>query len=386
METALVNLVETCPTCGTELARAKYLEVQKRLREQDLEQSKRIAAEVQRLVADDRKRFAAEQEKKWEKAQAAEATMKRKLEEQHEALKETKEDLEKLKRDKAALEKQRKEVVEKAVAKATEKKEAEMAKKAETDLARAREALQAEHDKEMFKKMGEVNRDKEAALKKVKELERRIEAKPANTLGDGGEIDVYEELKAAFESKGDKIRRVPKGTPGPDIVHDVHFKGTSCGKIVLDTKNRQVWQNSYTSKLRDDMLQANADYAILPTLVFPKDKRELCVQDNVLVTSPGRVVELVRILRNALIRFQQASRSSEERATKTVKLYAFINSEEFRQKFDLATGLTLDLIKIDGDEQDAHRKVWTKRDQVVKKMKAALGDIDDDITAIINGN
>ena len=164
------------------------------------------------------------------------------------------------------------------------------------------------------------------------------------------------------------------------------FKGAPCGKIIFDSKNRQGWQNNYTSKLHDDMMAAKADYAILPSVVFPKDKSELCIQDGVMVVNPARVIELVRILRNALIRFHQVAKSNEERAEKRAKLYDFINSEQFRQKFGDATKLAADLIDIDVKEHDAHTKVWEKRNGVVKKMKSALGDIDDEISSIVHAS
>jgi len=462
MESAVANLFDVCPTCGTELARAKYLEVQKKLSEQEAEKEafeKRAMADAQkealRVLTEEKRRVAEEQAAAAEKATAEKEALRKKNEEQREALevarkavqkanadkdvleKNAKEQteaavaaaqkkfeaeaakkaasereafegkvkaerealkkkneeqletlrnaLEKAKADKEALERYAKEAQKQAVSEAVQKKEREMAKKAELDLAGARAALKAEHDKQMLKQVAEANRDKEAALKKTKELERKLEAKTANSLGDGAEIDIYEDLKEAFEGKGDKIKRVLKGQSGPDIVHEVTSKGAPCGKIVLDSKNRQGWQNSYTSKLHDDMVEAKADYAILPSVVFPQGKRELWIQDGVIVVSPARVVELVRILRNALIRFHQITKSNEERSEKKSKLYDFINSEQFKQKFGDAGKLTDDLSEIDAKEHDAHTKVWEKRHEVVKKMKAVLGDIDDGISAIVHG-
>ena len=52
---------------------------------------------------------------------------------------------------------------------------------------------------------------------------RKLEKKTAEELGEGAELDLYEELKALFE--GDRIRRVPKGTPGADIVHEIVENG-----------------------------------------------------------------------------------------------------------------------------------------------------------------
>lgn len=379
METAISPITQECPLCGSELSQVKFLEIQAKLRVEEERRLKQAKVEADKVLAQERKKLAETRGALEAKASAAEEALKKTKEENRELLQKATETLERVKAES-------KEATEKAVAKAEQKKEQELAKKAQAELQSARAALKAEHDKDMLKKVGEENRKTEAALKKVKELERKLEAKTANELGDGAEIDVYEALKAAFEPKGDKVKRVPKGQPGPDIIHEVFSKGEQCGKIVLDSKNRQGWQNAYTAKLREDKIESKADYAILPTTAFPKDKRELCIQDEVIVMSPARVVEMVRILRQGLVRLHQTSKSNEERGEKKAKLYDYINSEQFRQKFEQASTLTNDLLEIDAKEHDAHTKVWEKRNGVVKKMQSALGDLDDDISAIVHAS
>src|SRR5258706_228606 len=84
--------------------------------------------------------------------------------------------------------------------------------------------------------------------KRTEALNRQLEKKTANELGEGGEIDIFEALRAEFPK--DDISRVKKGQPGVDIVIEVLHKGTPCGKIVIDSKNRSGWQNAYVMKLR----------------------------------------------------------------------------------------------------------------------------------------
>ena len=68
-------------------------------------------------------------------------------------------------------------------------------------------------------------------------MEKQLQKKTANELGDGAEIDLFEALRESFP--GDKITRIPKGQAGVDILHEVLYKGESCGKIIVDSKNRQ---------------------------------------------------------------------------------------------------------------------------------------------------
>jgi hypothetical protein len=87
----------------------------------------------------------------------------------------------------------------------------------------------------------------------------------------------------------------------PDILHDVFHKGQPCGRIVVDAKIRQCWQNNFVTKLRQDQVEAGAEHAILATTLFPAGKKEMCIESGVIVMSPGRVVHMVQLLRQAII-------------------------------------------------------------------------------------
>src|ERR1700722_257881 len=113
-----------------------------------------------------------------------------------------------------------------------------------------RQALEKDRSAALLKQQGEHNRHRESLQKKVKTLEHQLQKKTANELGDGGEIDIFEALRDAFQ--GDKITRIQKGQPGADILHEILYKGEVCGRIVVDSKNRQAWQNAFVDKLRKD--------------------------------------------------------------------------------------------------------------------------------------
>ncbi len=434
MESAIANLdMQTCPTCGTELAHAKFLEVQRRLRDQDEERGKKATAEALRqanlVLAEERKRLSEQQAAILEKARTTEDALKTKVAAQEALLRETsakltaeKAEFEKKKADavgaarqqaeaealknsaeqrrvledtkkaleqtiaaKAAGEKASAQLREHAVAEAVKAKEEQLLKEKNDELAKVRELDRAEGDKKLIKERSDHLREKEGLLKTVEALKRKVEAKTSNDLGDGAEIDLYEALKAEFDPKGDNIARVPKGHPGADIVHHVVYKKASCGKILIDSKNRQAWQNNYATKLAEDMAAEKADYAVLASIVFPKDERELCLRDNVIVVQPARVVALVRILRQALVRIHQQKLGNEQKEEKKAQLYALIASEAFRRKFDQAAKLTTTLLDLDVEENTAHKKVWMKRGTALKSIERLIGAMDEEIRNIIDG-
>src|SRR5207249_1177367 len=115
-----------------------------------------------------------------------------------------------------------------------------------------------------------------------------------------------------------------------DIRHDVLHKGAVCGTILIDSKNRQGWQNSYVTKLREDQVAAKAEHAILATMVFPRGKKEFYVdpETSVIVVNRGRAVEIVGVFRQAMIRMHQLGLSQSEKAEKQDLLYKYITSED----------------------------------------------------------
>src|SRR5262245_14406199 len=175
------------------------------------------------------------------------------------------------------------------------------------------ERLKADLQRE---KEGAVLAEKAKVLKlqtELQDMQRKLEGKSAHELGEHSEIDLYEQLRAAFEL--DRIQRVPKGINGADVIHEVVHNGKVCGKIIYDAKNRDAWQNAFASKLKADKLAQAADHAILASNKFPKDKSQIHCQDGVIIASPQRVLAIVEILREQLVRLYELRASNQERGS-----------------------------------------------------------------------
>ena len=127
--------------------------------------------------------------------------------------------------------------------------------------------------------------DKQKLHAKMADLQRQLENKTAQDLGNQPEVDLFELLKAEFPE--DRISRVEKGAAGADVVHDIYHNGRSCGRIVYDSKNSSAWRNDYISKLRADQAEAKADHAVLCTKAFPANAKELHTIDGVLIVAPA---------------------------------------------------------------------------------------------------
>ena len=102
-----------------------------------------------------------------------------------------------------------------------------------------RQALQREKDAAVLAEKAKVLK----LQSELADMQRKLEGKSAHELGEGSEVDLFEQLRDAFE--GDRIQRVAKGVNGADVIHEVVHNGKVCGKIIYDAKNRDAWQNEF---------------------------------------------------------------------------------------------------------------------------------------------
>lgn len=371
-------MVEACPLCGSELSRVKYSEIREKLRESEEKAAAAAKLEAQKIVLQERKKLAVERDQFEAKIRAEKDALKRKNEEQAQALASAK-------IENGAQKRRTKEQVEAAVAATRKKIETEADKKAAAQLDKDRSALEAAFQQQRLRETRGWQNERLKLLAKTQELERKLQAKTAHELGDGAEVDILEALKGAWDEEGDSIRRIKKGEDGADILHEVRFEGDVCGRILIESKNRQKWLNGDTSKLRDDMREVSADYGVLAATKFPSAKREMFMQDDVLVVRPIEVLEIVRVLRSALIRMHSLRLSNTERAEKTAQLYEYINSKKFRDALSEIRRLAQTCLDQELVERKQHDKWWQERAQASRVTQKVIGNVEAEMNAIIRG-
>ena len=216
---------------------------------------------------------------------------------------------------------------------------------------------------------------------KVSDLQRALDKKTAEELGEGAEVDVFEALKTAFPD--DKISRIPKGAPGADIRHVVMLGGKECGTILYDSKNHNQFRYEHVAKLRTDQLAAKADYAILSTHKFAQGTRQLHIQDGVLLANPARVVFLATIIRQHLLQLHTLRLSDIERENKTAALYEFIISERCSLLLARIDERADGLVEQQKREITWHENNWRKQGEGIRAIQKAKADLENQINSII---
>lgn len=237
---------DRCPWCDQAIPNERLAEISSRIEAREQERSSEISARL-------KEQFVRERREAEAKAKAELEAALIKVKSDHEAA--VKEQLAAVAADKAEAERQLQ------LLRSTQ--EAQL-KAREVEL---RQVIEAEKTAAVLAEQAKAFDANQKFQGKIAELQRQLENKTAQELGDGAEIDLFEVLKAEFPE--DRISRVDKGVAGADIVHDVHHNGRQVGRIVYDAKNRNAWRNEYVSKLRLDQAEARADHAVLASKVFP---------------------------------------------------------------------------------------------------------------------
>ncbi|HEX3581052.1 MAG TPA: DUF2130 domain-containing protein [Thermoanaerobaculia bacterium] len=254
---------------------------------------------------------------------------------------------------------------------------AQLVKERKKEIAEMREILRKDREAALAKREAEFARERDALQKKIVDISRRV-AKGGGEVAEGGEIDLYDELRAAFPD--DALSR--RGKEG-NLLLDVRYKGKSAGKLLIGSKARASWQQAFVTRLREEQSESGADHAILAATAFPAGRKELFVDSGVIVVAPARVRAIVEVLRKAIIAMYVAKLSDAERSDKLNKLFRFITSASFKRKLAEASDLTTEALQIDVDEKRAHDLVWRKRGTVLTRIRQVLRDIDAEVGAIV---
>jgi hypothetical protein len=244
-----------------------------------------------------------------------------------------------------------------------------------------REVMEKAKDDAVNNEKAKAFQENQKLSTRVNELQRALEKKTNEELGEGAEVDVFEALKTNFPD--DRITRIQKGTPGGDILHVVLLHGKECGTIIYDSKNHQQFRNEHVTKLKADQLAAKAEHAILSTHKFPQGTSQLHLQDGVLLANPARVVLLATLLRQHLLLVYTLRLSGIERESKVSALYEYITSERCSQLLCRVDARADELLDQQDKEVKWHQNNWKKQGEAIRAIQKAKADLGNEIGLII---
>jgi hypothetical protein len=238
-------------------------------------------------------------------------------------------------------------------------------------LAKQSSAINAEKEKYFREKLG--------LEAKLQELQRRLQKKSANELGDEGELDLFQRLKNEFPN--DQIERVRKGKQGADIIHRIIGPhGQIRGKILYDVKNTTRLLPKYLTKLRADQLREEADHGVLSTQACTQ---QLAVRGGVVIVHPTRAIAVAHLLRHQVLQVYGLRLGSAGRAEKAQQLYTFMLSDIFSHSWNEILDAANELDAIDRSEKISHERIWAQRAGLIHHVKEAHRSLTEAIDRII---
>lgn len=203
--------------------------------------------------------------------------------------------------------------------------------------------------------------------KLIEEMQRKAEQGSMQLQGEVQELALEELLRAAFPF--DSIDEVAKGVRGADCIQTVKNNlAQVCGKIIYESKRTKSFTNEWIEKLKNDMRAQQADIAVIVTEALPKDMDAFGFKDGVWICRFGEVKALSFLLRDSLIRVNNALVSQENKGDKMQMLYDYLTGNEFRQNVEaivegfmaLKDGITREKISME--------KIWKEREKQLDKV------------------
>ncbi len=358
-----------CPNCGHlfEPNDAIREEVEKELRSKAADWQKKKNEEFQLRLEDEKKRLQEALEENIRKNITADFDTKLRMLEQNnkdneEKLKQARQQqLEYLKKEQDL--KNKEEELELSVQK---KLQAEREKLSD-EIRKLEEQRMAAKETEFQLQVKELQKQLDDQKKLADEMRRKAEQGSMQTQGEVQELLLEEMLRSGFPF--DQITEVGKGVRGADCIQTVRNAfGQECGKIIFESKRTKDFAGDWIDKLKADMRSQGADVAVIVTQAMPKDMNSFGEKDGVWICSFNEARAVVTMLRDAVIKIYNASKSQDNKGDKMNLLYDYLTSTEFAGQWQAIREGFMSMKLSIQKERDAMEKMWKAREKQLEKV------------------
>lgn len=216
-------------------------------------------------------------------------------------------------------------------------------------------------------KIKELEKQLEDQKNLAEEMKRKAEQGSMQLQGEVQELAIEEILSSLFPF--DLISEVGKGVKGADVIQTVRNKvGADCGTILYESKRTKSFSNDWITKLKTDAVATKADICIIVTEALPDGIDRIGQKDGVWICSFNDFKGLVLVLRESLIKINDAYSSQTNKGEKMQMLYDYLTSTEFRlQVGAIIEGFT-DLHNGYIQEKRAMERIWKQREKQLEKV------------------
>ncbi len=261
-----------------------------------------------------------------------------------------------------------------------EKENFELEKQRQLDIEREKiiENAQKKASEESKYKIAQLEKKVSDATKAKDELARKLEQGSQQTQGEVLELELEEMLASQFIY--DKIKPVPKGMSGADIIQIVKNNiGDNCGKIIWELKKTKTWNKNWIQKLKNDQRTEKADIAVIVSYTLPEDVKGFVYKNGVWICDISLVIALATALRLNLESVSYERRMLNGKNEKMDILYNYVTGIEFKQRVEAIIESFSNMSDSLKKERIAYEKIWSEREKqiqiVLKNTVGIYGDL-----------
>jgi hypothetical protein len=216
-------------------------------------------------------------------------------------------------------------------------------------------------------KLAEKEKQLEDQKKLAEEMKRKAEQGSMQLQGEVQELLLENILQSTFPF--DKIVPVEKGVRGADCIQIIcNPFGQECGKIIYESKRATKFSADWIEKLKHDMRGQGADIAVIVTQTLPKDMERFGEKDGVYVCTFEEVRSLANVLRLSILKTFQITKSQENKGDKMHMLYNYLTSSEFGEQWKAIREGFMSMRLSIQKERDAMEKLWKSREKHLEKV------------------
>ena len=172
----------------------------------------------------------------------------------------------------------------------------------------------------------------------------------------------------------DNIIEIKKGIKGSDCIHEIHMNNYKAGRICIESKRTEKFQNAWIGKIKEDAKEHNCSISIIVSDILPKDLKGYQM-NGVWICTFYQFKSLIHVLRNTICETANALSKVKNRTDSMSLLYNFVTSQEFYHNVEtFVTSLVQqqdDLSK----EKRSIQSIWKKRETELTKMMTGVSNI-----------
>ena len=220
-------------------------------------------------------------------------------------------------------------------------------------------------NEELDKKDVELNESKIQVTQLKDDLEKmRKRVSQGSVQLQGEALEVYIEDWLRDEFTEDNIIEIKKGMKGADVVHEIMSNGESLGKICVESKRTEKFQNSWVQKIKEDSKNAQCHTSVIVSDVLPKNLNKNRQMEGVWICTCAQFKLLSHALRLNICEIAGVLNSQKNRTEKTHLLFNYITSKEFNQDVE---SIVQSFVMLEEDlekEKRAIQSLWKKRSKL----------------------